>query len=452
MSQRLAFSILAVPIVSMCLFAQGVEPYPNAITNRQFYAQTPMTPPPVNTVFQDPDLGGTMVRITDANTNPALPTGYFRNPDPDVNEWSVDDSKFYVVGYNALNLAFAFNPSTMTVSPLPGAGPGGALIVPLRQGPTFSFVDPDLMYGTAIKAPLTITTYRFSTGQTTAFFDTTTCGTQPPLVAGPKQSSSDTTLSDDDSRIVISAGGNSIGKRPFVIVYDQQLGCRWYNTQTGQIGGQWGATGQASTPDTFSVNSAQISGDGQSIRIGVTRTGFYVWDLATLIVNSCNFKTGDHCSGYGAVGFDSYINAPDVKDELNTFRRPLEDLTEPTQLINPIPQPYYKGMEKSFAWSNGRLGDSFPVCGTTYSPTGNPDVAQPYDNEVFCIETDGFASTVWRFAHHRGLWQSKFYWTLPFSNISLDGNFLAFTSSWDDQLGSDPDGNPRTDIWIVHLQ
>jgi hypothetical protein len=287
---------------------------------------------------------------------------------------------------------------------------------------------------------------------TTPLFDTTTCGTMPALVAGPKESSSDTTLPDDDSRIVIAAGGNSIGKRPFVIVYDQQLGCRWYNTQTGQIGGPWGMTGQATTTDTFSVNSAQISGDGQSIRIGVTNTGFYVWDIATLTVTSCNFHTGDHCSGYGAVGYDSYINAPGVKDELNTFMRPLEDLTDLTQLINPLPKPYYKGMEKSFAWSNGRLSDSSPVCGTTYSPTGNPEVEQPYDDEVFCIETDGLASTVWRFAHHRGLWQSKYYWTLPFSNTSLDGGFLAFTSSWDDQLGNDPDGNPRTDVFIVQLQ
>jgi hypothetical protein len=452
MSHRFALSILALPILSACGFAQGVNPYPSAITDREFYAQSPMTPPAVDSVFQDPDLGGTIVRVTGPNTNPALVNGYFRNPEPDVNEWSLEDSKFYVVGYNAFNLAFAFDPSTMTVSPLPGAGSGGALIVPLRQGPSFSFVDSDLMYGTAVTQPLVITTYRFSTGQTTPFFDMTTCGTTPPLVAGPNQSSSDTTLSNDDGRIVISAGGNSIGKRPFVIVYDQQLGCRWYNTQTGQIGGQWGPTGQATTPDTFSVNSSQISGDGQSIRIGVAQTGFYVWDLNSLTVNACNFKTGDHCSGYGAVGFSTYANAPDVKDEMNTFLRPLENLTDITQLINPLPKPYYKGMEKSFAWSNGRWSDANPVCGTTYSPTGNPNVAQPYDDEVFCVETDGLASTIWRFGHHRGVWQSKFYWTLPFSNMSLDGNFLAFTSSWDDQLGIDPDGNPRTDMFIVHLQ
>jgi hypothetical protein len=451
MFPRWAFSVLAVPIVCVCLFGQGIQPYPNAITNRLFYAKTPMAPPAVNAVFEDPDFGSTMVRVTDGNTDPRQPNAYFRNPPGDVNEWSMDNSKFYVGGYEGLSLAFAFDASTMTVSALPGAGAGGALSVPLRQSPTFSFVDPDLMYGTAPKTPLTISTYRFSTGKTTPLFDTTTCGTQPPLVAGPKQLSSDSTISIDDNRIVISAGGTSFGKRPFVIVYDQKLGCRWYNTQTGQIGGQWGPTGQASIPDTYSVNHVKISGNGQYATIGVDRTGFYVWDVTSLNVTSCNIPNGPHCSGYGAVGYDTYINAPGVHDELNTFRRPLGDLAEMTQLINPLPKPYYRGMEKTFAWTNGLFNDNVPVCGATYSATGDPEVKQPYDGEVFCIEADGVASTVWRFAHNRAVWDPEYFWSQPAGNISLDGRFFSFTSSWDGQVGNDGDGDPRTDVWIVQL-
>jgi hypothetical protein len=308
------------------------------------------------------------------------------------------------------------------------------------------------MYGTALKAPLTITTYRFSTGKTAPLFDTTTCGTEPPLVAGPKQSSEDTALSSDDNRIAISAGGNSFGKRPFVIVFDQQLGCRWYNTQTGQIGGQWGPTGQASIPDRYSVNHAKLSGDGQYVRIGVGRVGFYVWDLTSLTVTACNVPSGPKCSGYDAVGYSTFINAPGVLDQLNTFRRPLGDLTDLTQLINPLPKPYYHGMEKTFAWSNGSLNDNSPVCGVTYSPSGSPDVKQPYDSEVFCIETDGVKSTVWRFAHDRATYDSEYYWTQPYGNMSLDGRFFSFTSGWDAQVGWDSDGDPRSDVWIVKLQ
>jgi len=452
MSQRSVTCFLVLPILSMGLLAQGIQPYPDAITNRNLYPKTPMSPPPVNTVFQDPDLGGTMVRVTDGNTNPRQANDFFRNPDDDVNEWSTDESKFYVLaGQDGANLAFAFNPATLTVSPLPGAGAGGALSVPLRAGPTFSYVDSDLMYGTAIDAPLTIASYRFSTGQTTPLFDTTTCGTQPPLVAGPNQSSSDNTISNDDGRIVISAGGNSFGSRPFVIVYDEQLGCRWYNTQTGQIGGQWGPVGYISIPDRYSINHTKISGNGQYIRIGIDRNGFYVWDIDSLTVTSCLNPSGPHCSGYDAVGESTFINGPGYLDELNSYKRPLGDLEDLQQLIDPLPRPYYRGMEKTFAWSNGNLDDNVPVCGATYS-SKYWGVKQPYDNEIFCIETDGMGSTVWRFAHNRSTWDPEYYWTQPYGNMSLDGHFFSFSSTWDGQVGNDNDGYPRSDVWIVHLQ
>ncbi|MGB0049358.1 MAG: hypothetical protein WBP70_18060, partial [Terriglobales bacterium] len=86
-----------------------------------------------------------------------------------------------------------------------------------------------------------------------------------------------------------------------------------------------------------------------------------------------------------------------------------------------------------------------------YSPTGDQEVEQPYDGEIFCIETDGVASTVWRFAHNRSTWESEYYWTLPDANLSLDGRWFAFTSGWDNQVGTEGYGEPRSDVWIVHL-
>jgi hypothetical protein len=47
----------------------------------------------------------------------------------------------------------------MLISPLPGAGTGGGFVIPLYPGPTFSFVDPDLMYGVLKGAPLTIANF-----------------------------------------------------------------------------------------------------------------------------------------------------------------------------------------------------------------------------------------------------------------------------------------------------
>jgi hypothetical protein len=108
-------------------------------------------------------------------------------------------------------------------------------------------------------------------------------------------------------------------------------------------------------------------------------------------------------------------------------------------------------MEKHFAWSNGRLDSNQPVCGATYSPSGNPDIKQPYDAEIICMETDGLASTVWRFAHNRAVWDPEYYWTEPLGNLSLDGRFYIFTSGWNMQVGLDKHGDPRTDVWIIRL-
>jgi nitroreductase len=74
----------------------------------------------------------------------------------------------------------------------------------------------------------------------------------------------------------------------FVVVYDKNLGCRWYNTQTGQIGGQWGATGAASTTTGYLIRHAYLSRSGNFVLISTDWLGWYVWDLSTLNVSVCH--------------------------------------------------------------------------------------------------------------------------------------------------------------------
>jgi hypothetical protein len=409
-----------------------------------------MAPPSVNTVFQDPDFGAFMVRVTDGNTNPKAPNSYFRNPIS--NAWSADGRKFFLVGASDNALAFGFNRSTMLISALPGAGPGGGFAIPLYPGPIFSVVDPDLMYGTLKHAPLTIANFRFSTGAITPLVDTTKCGTQPPLVAGLHVTSSDISISADENRVEINAGGTEPGNRTFAIVYDKQLGCRWYNTQTGQIGGSWGPVGQAVVPQNFLINHAFMSGSGRYVKLQAGNTGFFVWDVTSLNVRPCySHGSGLLCNGYIAMGYDTVINSAGAIDEMNTLRRPLSDLANITRLVNPLPLPHLWGMEIRLTWADGRLNDNVPVCGSAYSPDGQNEVKQPYDGEIFCIETDLHASTIWRFAHHRAIWDSEYYWSAPFGNLSLDGRFLMFSSNWDGQVGVDKNGDPRSDVWIVKL-
>jgi hypothetical protein len=450
--------LLLVTAVMICVpnaFAQGVSPYPDAITDNLVYQETPMSPPPVNQVFTDPDFGSTMVRATDQTTNFIHPGSYIRTAAlGEANEWSLDASKFYVVSYGGLEMAFAFNPTTMAVSSLPGAKAGQGLILPLRPGSAFSFVDSDLIYGTTNLDPLTITSYRFSTATSTPVIDTTTCGTQPPLALGKNHSvvsDDDTTLSTDDSRVVISEGGSQSGKHPFVVVYDKKLGCRWYNTQTGQIGGQWGATGQASVTTSYLIRHTAISGSGKYVRIEVNNFGSYFWDLATLNLIPCPEKGGLECGGYATMGRDSYVNASGKIDQMNILLRPVNNPSAWTPLVYPLTPPFHFGQEKHFVWTNGYFDETLPVCGTSYEYDGDTQINAPYDNEIFCVETDGFASTVWRFAHHRAQWIAPIFNTQPLGNLSPDGRNFLFTSGWDQQLGNDPSGKPRSDVWIVRL-
>ena len=434
--------------------AQGVQPYPEAITDRLIHLETPMPPPAANVPFNDPDFGSLMVRATEQNTNFKRPGTYLRTEaSGEANAWSSDTSKFYVIGNGGYEYALGFDPSTMNVSSLPNAGPGEGLLLPLSPGSTFSFVDPDLIYGTTSKTPLTISTYRFSTGSTNVVIDTTTCGTQPALISSRQVVSDyDVSLSADDSRISVSEGGPASGKDPFVVVYDKALGCRWYNTQTGQIGGQWGPVGAATASTSYLVRQANLSRSGNYVTIiADKKNGWYVWDISTLNVTACPARgaKGLDCGGYGVTGYNSLVSALGVLDGMNIGIRPLSNIAAITPLVSPLGlQPHFD-QPKHFTWSN--VDDSVPVCASSYNYEGDTEITEPYDNEIFCIETDGVASTVWRFAHNRAIWQPAYFNTQPLGNLSDDGRFFLFTSGWDGQLGVDTHSVPRTDVWIVKL-
>lgn len=435
------------------LMAQGKQPYASAATDRLFRAKTPMAPPPVNTLFADPDFGSSMIRVTDQNTNPKLVGSYYYNSGTETNSWSADGRKFYITSQNAINLAFGFDPSTMAISSLPPAPAGQGLRLPFRSDATFSFLDSDLMYGLPYTAPFKISKYRFSSGKVTPLVDLTKCGTQPPIVPTGKMSADAVKISADDSRMVTAGGGKQFGGNPLVLVYDKSLGCRWYNTQTGAIGGAWGQTGTVAMLDRFPVRHAAISGSGKYVKISVDGPiGFYIWDVATLNVAVCPKIAGaPGCTTYGAMGYNSWVAAAGSGDEMNTLKWPLGNLPGATSLLSPLPLPHYWGMERHFSWRNGQVNDNVPVCGTTYSYDGDPNVTQPYDGEVVCTEADGLGSTIWRFAHNRAVWNPTYFYTDTFGNLSLDGNFLMFSSTWDGQTGVSPTGGPRSDVWIVKL-
>lgn len=443
--------VLAIAVVLPC-GAQSRMPYPNAATDQFVHAKTAKAPPPVNRVFHDPDFGSLIVRVTDQSTNSGIKGGFLRTEGSGQRvTWSSDTKKFYIVAEGGQALAFGFDPRTMQIRTLPGGVAGKGLVLPLQTGASFSWVDPDLIYGPSFKTPLTISSYRFSTGQLSTVIDTTSCGTRPALSLSAR-SDYNTSVSGNDARFAITEGGRVTGQHMFMIIYDRNLGCRWYNTQTGQIGGQWGPVGKVSITG-FLTTHAKLSKDGHYVEFNGTGNGRVFWHVDTLNVTVCPLHTQLLCGNYGATGTSHFLNSLGAIDEMNTGIRPLNNLAQIHQLVLPLPVPHQFGQQIHFSWVNVDPLDTAPVCGTTYLYKEDYSVmTRPFEDEVFCIETDLVASTVWRFAHTRANVELGNFASQPIGTVSQDGRFYMFTSNWDEQVGTESNGLPRSDVWIVKLR
>ncbi len=238
--------------------------------------KTPMPPPQRRILFRDPDFHTWMIRVTDETTNTRRPGTFLRtvgNGETDM--WSSDTKKFYVAGSGGWLYGFTFDPMSMKVGSLLNVTPGQGLVLPLRYA-TFSSSDPDLVYGTTARAPLTISKYSFSTNTSMTVVDTTTCETHPALKSAPGVVSDDDLMtSSNDTRFAISEGGPHAGAHMFIVIYDKKLGCRWYNTETGEVGGQWGPAGTVTMTDRYPIRHAYLSKNGRYVRILVDFTGLY---------------------------------------------------------------------------------------------------------------------------------------------------------------------------------
>jgi hypothetical protein len=208
--------------------------------------------------FQDPSFGSWIVRATDPDTRPDKPGIAYGTPSSsEANTWNSDSTLFYVLDLDASVLPYSFNPVNMAVARLGDTGSvSGALIVPLRPSPSFSFVDRDLLYGFPQNAASVFSAYRFSSHDVTSLHDATRC------VAGLSGAPGDVSISGDDVRLMSALGGSEEAAPNFVYMYDRNRGCRWYNTVTGEVGGRWGSAGKINTDARFQLQDAGTSRDG----------------------------------------------------------------------------------------------------------------------------------------------------------------------------------------------
>ncbi|HET9406843.1 MAG TPA: hypothetical protein VFO39_06360 [Candidatus Sulfotelmatobacter sp.] len=411
------------------------------------YPEQPPALGPAGSIIVDPNFGSRILRVTDANSDPVQPgRSLFSPSSAEQTAWNKNSTMFYVTTSGGTFLLYAFDPTKMA------ARQAKTPRLPWGPEPQFSFSQPNILYGLNGRA-VTFEQYDAANGRVTEVNSPAKC---IKLAADDKISG--ITVSADDNRFMAMLGPRQDDFR-ILYVYDRKLGCRWYNTQTGEIGGDWGPKGTVSIPDRFPMHNARMAKSGKFLYTtrgvaGPPGRRWIVWEIDTLNAGVCTKA----CSGHHVLGYSHIIGPAGMNHPLDLSVKPLDNLDSTTPLIKDLSPVKGSWYDSHFSWSNVSPDDSEPVCFSTYQPK-NPEnpvapllVAGPWENEIDCAETDGRTLKVWRFAHTYSTARNGF-WSTPRGNVSQDGRFFMFTSDWQDQLGKPPNGSQyRTDVFIVELR
>jgi hypothetical protein len=235
-----------------------------AETGRQFKPETVIAAPQVNQVFRDPDFGSRMIRVTDENGIKGNFPGFnfASNSSAEINEWGKFNPSlgpnggyyFYVMTSGGGAVPFSMDADTMQVTPRCGSLPRCRL----ESGGSFSYVDPNVIYG-HFGSNTSIEAYDISSGKQKTIYDFTKCPGLPGDLSGYAGAISN---SGDDTKFSDYPGGKMQGFGSLVTFYDRSSGhCYWYDTATARLGGSGMETvsikpGTLAPPTAPRLNSA----------------------------------------------------------------------------------------------------------------------------------------------------------------------------------------------------
>jgi hypothetical protein len=407
-----------------------VEPYPDK----------PPAMGRAGSIITDPNFGSRILRVTDEKTDSRRAGG-----GPIMTPSSAEqNTKFYVLTMGGKDLLFDFDPATLT------AKSKGFLDVTWGGEPQFSYTQPNILYGIDRRNPA-FQQYDVAQGKLTNLNNVADC-----VKLNPDDSGHGVTVSADDNRFMTNVGPQQ-DTNYLIYVYDRQQGCRWYNTQTGEVGGKWGPKGTVAMPDRLLIHNARMSKSGKFVYIARGHSQpqhrWIVWEIDSTSVQLCPAE----CTGHRAVGYSHLVGPSGESNPMDLKIRPLNRLEQTSSMISDLPRTSGYWYDLHFSWNNVNVQDSTPICFSTYRPS-NPNTAGtplsvdgPWENEIDCAETDGKGSKVWRFAHTYSTAKNGF-WSTPRGNVSQDGRFFMFTSDWQNQLGETDRKKFRTDVFVVELR
>ncbi|HWK11502.1 MAG TPA: Ig domain-containing protein [Vicinamibacterales bacterium] len=427
--------------------------------------------------FNDPVFGTRMWRVTDRSTRPGFPDRSFRTPSgTHQNAWGADDRHFYVTTNDGTIIPFAFDPSTGSASRIDPSRDGeGGLTLKFYLEPQFSFVDPNIVYGTSNTSGSnlhTVDAFDFNTGRYSTLLDLETvvpASTLKDTYVGVIGSSSGPV-----EKLLAMFGGASQDRHHYVVVFDRAnpKNRRLLDTSASTLDGK-------RTPAAldFTLHHAFIDRSGRFVLLypsGADRQGarqappLVVWDLSDDSLTSLPLDAA-HAGGHDAYSFGFAVNqdccTATTYDAAQWQLRALSTPMSTRDLVQPVIAPKEVQLADHPSWNNAQPDRLVPFISGLYRYGVNDAEWRPFDDEIIAVQTDvapDRGADIWRFAHHRSDVRndndaSQFsFWYTPRPNVSPDGRWVLFTSNWEKTLGTDPVGSPgeraRQDVFLLQLR
>jgi hypothetical protein len=415
----------------------------HAPTDRKPRPKPPLPPlQGANTVIRDPTFGSRILRVTDRRAYPAYPGGVCTTAAASFqNTWNADSTRFTVI-CSSVVFPYQLDRKTFRAERMGSrSNRQGGLYLDLRASPAFSFTDPDLIYGigAGIDGDNThkLLEYNFRTNKYRTLVDFKNSeGGAGAVTVGANE------------RIAVVFGGMQ-DTYHYVLLFDKRTGAkRILDTRAATIDGK-----PVNFPMNWGIHIVNIDKSGRYIVIskgdGGKAPNLVVWDTETdKFAEVTPAGTGHYSTGYGTMvngngwwpSWAMWLLRPLDPARVGTFDK----------LIDPPLGEDYGGREEHSSWNNARPDAAAPVFVSIARHEGAKNPLEPWDDEIVAISTDPKRPTVWRFAHHRSRY-AGYFWDDPRGNVSPDGRYFLFPSTWENTLGTSPENRPRQDVFIVEL-
>jgi hypothetical protein len=428
--------------------------------------------------FVEPAFGSRLLRVTDPNTHPGFPgASWVTGSAAHQLAWNAASDKFWVRSVTGAYVVYNFNATAMTATRITTTTSGADGLIFSQLEPQFSFVSPNVLYGTRqAGSPSRPIIRRFDFG-TLAYSDILDLGAITSITGTTYARALAGSAAAPEKLSVLFGGAQP----------SQDLDYKVAAFQVGSPTSTWAVLDSLASTITrptgppqsttiqlgFRLHHQWIDLSGRYVLLYPINGTFpppmpyFIWDLDTDVVTRVDrFPGGHDALGYGRQVNQDCCTTTDY-DAAQWQLRPLATPTATTDLINPVLTPEVLLLGEHTSWNNAQPGALVPILSSLYRYGSPQPPWRAWDEEIIAIQTNAGpgGATVWRFAHHRsnisydgGTGSEPYYfWYLPRAMISPNGRFAMFTSNWEKTLGSttgsdiEPGGAYRCDVFIVAL-